>query len=177
MYDFCNLSIRTSISSFYVIQLGNVRLFAYKVFQDQNVLSCDRLLTSHGKRTSTWGRGHGSGQVERPSSCLLAYQLPFKKVNTAWDWNGRGWISQMKTHNLSIWRRVKFYWSSSQMEWCLIYMISQKLELWKIMNINEQSAPLSVVMNGHKNRNYIHNYHDENHDETEFYQGNSNRST
>ena len=70
--------------------------------QDQNVLSCDRLLASHGKRTSTWGRGHGSGQGERPSSGLLAYQLPFKKLNMAWDWNGRGWISQMKTHNLSI---------------------------------------------------------------------------
>ena len=32
-------------------------------------------------------------------------------------------------------------------------------------------------MNGHKNPNYSHNYHDENHDEIEFYQGNSNKST
>ena len=28
-------------------------------------------------------------------------------------------------------------------------------------------------MNGHKNPNNSHNYHDENHDEIEFYQGNS----
>ena len=32
-------------------------------------------------------------------------------------------------------------------------------------------------MNSHKNPNDSHNYHDENHDEIEFYQGNSNRST
>ena len=33
------------------------------------------------------------------------------------------------------------------------------------------------VINGHKNPNDSHNYHDENHDEIEFYQGNSDRST
>ena len=33
------------------------------------------------------------------------------------------------------------------------------------------------VMIGHKNPNDCHNYHDENHDEIEFCQGNSNRST
>ena len=32
------------------------------------------------------------------------------------------------------------------------------------------------VKNGHKNPNNSHNYHDENHDEIEFYQGNSNRN-
>ena len=32
-------------------------------------------------------------------------------------------------------------------------------------------------MNGHKNPNDSHNYHDENHDEIEFNQGNSQRST
>ena len=32
-------------------------------------------------------------------------------------------------------------------------------------------------MNGHKNPNDIHSYHDENHDEIEFHQVNSNRST
>ena len=35
----------------------------------------------------------------------------------------------------------------------------------------------SKVMDGHKNPNHSHNYHDENHEETEFYQGNSNMST
>ena len=33
------------------------------------------------------------------------------------------------------------------------------------------------VKNGHKIPNNCHNYHDENHYEIEFYQGNSNRST
>ena len=33
------------------------------------------------------------------------------------------------------------------------------------------------IINGHKNPNESNNYHDENHDEIEFYQGNSNRST
>ena len=32
-------------------------------------------------------------------------------------------------------------------------------------------------MDGHKNLNESHNYHDENHDEIKFYQGNSNMST
>ena len=32
------------------------------------------------------------------------------------------------------------------------------------------------VKNCHKNPNNSHNYHDENHDEIEFYQGNSNRN-
>ena len=32
-------------------------------------------------------------------------------------------------------------------------------------------------MEGHKNSNDSHNYHDENNDEIEFYQGNSNMST
>ena len=32
-------------------------------------------------------------------------------------------------------------------------------------------------MNGHKNKNASHNYHDENHDEIELYQANSKRST
>ena len=32
-------------------------------------------------------------------------------------------------------------------------------------------------MNDHKNPNDIHNYHEENPDDIEFYQGNSNRST
>ena len=33
------------------------------------------------------------------------------------------------------------------------------------------------VINGHKNPNDNHNYHDENHDEIELYQENSDRST
>ena len=33
------------------------------------------------------------------------------------------------------------------------------------------------VKNGHKNPNSTHNYHNENHDEIEFYQGNGKRST
>ena len=33
------------------------------------------------------------------------------------------------------------------------------------------------VINGHKNPNDSHNYHDENHDEIQFYLGNSDRST
>ena len=33
------------------------------------------------------------------------------------------------------------------------------------------------VINGHRNPNDSHNCHDENHDEIEFYQGNSDRST
>ena len=33
------------------------------------------------------------------------------------------------------------------------------------------------VINGHKNPSDGHNYHDENHDEIEFYLGNSDRST
>ena len=33
------------------------------------------------------------------------------------------------------------------------------------------------VKNGHKNPNNSHNYHDENHDEIEFYRGNSKKST
>ena len=32
-------------------------------------------------------------------------------------------------------------------------------------------------MNGHKNSYASHNYHEENHDEIEFYQGNINRNT
>ena len=32
-------------------------------------------------------------------------------------------------------------------------------------------------MNDHQNPNDSHNYRDENHDEIEFYQGNSNRNT
>ena len=35
----------------------------------------------------------------------------------------------------------------------------------------------SKVINGHTNPNYRHNYHDENHDEIEIYQGNGDRST
>ena len=33
------------------------------------------------------------------------------------------------------------------------------------------------VINGHKNPNDSHNFHDENHDEIKFYLGNSDRST
>ena len=33
------------------------------------------------------------------------------------------------------------------------------------------------VINSHKNSSDSHNYHDENHDEIEFYLGNSDRST
>ena len=35
----------------------------------------------------------------------------------------------------------------------------------------------SKVINGHKNPNHSHKFHDENHDDIESYQGNSNRST
>ena len=35
----------------------------------------------------------------------------------------------------------------------------------------------SKMINGHKNPNDSHNYHDKNHDEISFYRGNSNRST
>ena len=43
--------------------------------------------------------------------------------------------------------------------------------------VTEGLKSSSKVMNGHKNPNDSHNYHDENHDEIEFYQGNGNRST
>ena len=45
-----------------------------------------------------------------------------------------------------------------------------------LQNQNYKSVVQNVI-NGHKNPNNSHNYHDENHDEIEFYQKNSDRST
>ena len=43
--------------------------------------------------------------------------------------------------------------------------------------ITESLKCVQKVMDGHKNPNDSRNYHDENHDEIEFYQRNSNMST
>ena len=45
-----------------------------------------------------------------------------------------------------------------------------------LQNQNYKSVVQNVI-NGHKNPNNSHNYHDENHDEIELYQRNSDRST
>ena len=47
----------------------------------------------------------------------------------------------------------------------------------KITYVKEASGIDQKVIDGHKNPSDSHNYHDENHDEIEFYLGNSDRST
>ena len=47
----------------------------------------------------------------------------------------------------------------------------------ELVSYRKPKSVVKKVKNGHKSPNNSHNYHDENHDEIEFYQGNSNRST
>ena len=47
----------------------------------------------------------------------------------------------------------------------------------ELLSYRKPKIVIQKVKNGHKNPNNSHNYHGENHDEIEFYQGNSKRST
>ena len=46
-----------------------------------------------------------------------------------------------------------------------------------LLSYKKPKSVVQKVKNGHKNLNISHNYHDENHDELEFYQGNNKRIT
>ena len=58
-------------------------------------------------------------------------------------------------------------------------IFKENVQGWKHPGSCAFAEPESVVQKvlyGHKNPNDNHNYHDENHVEIEFFQGNSNRS-
>ena len=47
----------------------------------------------------------------------------------------------------------------------------------ELLNYRKPKSVVQKVKDDHKNPHNSHNYYDGNHDEIEFYQGNSNRST
>ena len=69
------------------------------------------------------------------------------------------------------------------MEWQPCYctenareILTKQVTVWHASNFRANRAEQKVI-NGHKNPSDSHNYHDENHDEIEFYLGNIDRST
>ena len=95
-------------------------------------------------------------------SNLHTYHLKLDFQNV--DQHTRGkWLIHGTKH------RKENQWQSRELPSRISYLQNQNL-------VTKSLKCTKKVMNGHKNPNIGHNYHDENHDKIEFYQGNSNRS-